>query len=277
MKRIARTDPIARFSLLSIKGDDNHTPILPLQSDDPDVLRHSPLFALVDPSEDLSEAASNLMGPGPWTLHQDLKLPGSCSQMKFTNRNYKSNIIVTHTLKIVMRVERGDDLVIDAKTGKRKLFDIVVQTPVFILSVSFFFLITSSPFASTPFQCRCNPEWTSLPRYSPVLQGSTDIVPRCPCRASHLYPSDVSTSTEAMIASRHSSDSGASTTSTRSVNPSSIASLRQLHFNEAVLRSSSLFERLVSGQESVSGEVPPAYDVVSGSPPARRNGVAMRS
>jgi len=61
------------------------------------------------------------------------------------------------------------------------------------------------------------------------------------------------------------------------VNQSSIASLRQLHFNEAVLRSSSLFERLMSGQESVSGEVPPAYDVVLASPPARRNGIGARS
>lgn len=35
-----------------------------------------------------------------------------------------------------MRVERGDDNALDIKTGKRKLFDIVVQTPVHILSVS---------------------------------------------------------------------------------------------------------------------------------------------
>lgn len=52
-----------------------------------------------------------------------------------------------------------------------------------------------------------------------------------------------------------------------------MASLRQLHFNEAILSSNSLFERLVSGQESVSGEVPPAYDV-AGSQLAT-NGVAV--
>jgi hypothetical protein len=137
MKHIARTDPVVRFTLLSIKGDDHNTPILPLQTNDPVALRLSPLYALVDPNDDLTEVASLLKGPGPWTLHQDMKLPGTCSQMKFTNRNRKSNIIVTHTLKLVMRVERGDDLFMDAKTGKRKLFDIVVQTPVLILSVSF--------------------------------------------------------------------------------------------------------------------------------------------
>jgi hypothetical protein len=148
--RLARTDPITCFRLLSVKGDNNHTPILPLRSDDPDALRHSPLFALIDPDDDLSEVASNLMGPGPWTLHQDLKLPGSCSQMKFSNKNRRSNITVTHTLKIVMRVERGDDLFIDVKTRKRKLFDIVVQTPILILSVSF---IITRPVSVLTFKC----------------------------------------------------------------------------------------------------------------------------
>ena len=51
-----------------------------------------------------------------------------------------------------------------------------------------------------------------------------------------------------------------------------MASLRQPRFNEAVIRSNSLYERLVSGQESVSGEVPPAYDVAGSRSAA--NGVA---
>ena len=137
MRRIARTDPVVRFNLLSIKGDDYHTPILPLPTDNPEALRYAPIYALVDPNDDQTQVASSLRGPGPWMLHKNLKLPGSCSQMKFTNKNRKSNIIVTHTLKLVMRVERGDDFFMDPKTGKRKLFDIVVQTPVLILSVSF--------------------------------------------------------------------------------------------------------------------------------------------
>jgi len=60
---------------------------------------------------------------------------------------------------------------------------------------------------------------------------------------------------------RHSSDSCASAVETSPVNPSSIASSRRLRHNEALMRPSSLFERLVSGQEDASGEVPPAYDV----------------
>lgn len=139
MRRIARTDPLTRFTLLSIKGEGRGAdPILPLESDSPNALRMSPLNALVDPSatdEELSEIASNLMGPGPWTFHQELKLPNSCDAMHFTNKNRRGNIVISHLLKVVIRVERGDDLQLDAKTGKRKLFDIVVQTPVLILSV----------------------------------------------------------------------------------------------------------------------------------------------
>ncbi|KAF8161303.1 hypothetical protein B0H34DRAFT_796110 [Crassisporium funariophilum] len=253
MRRIARSDPITRFTLLSIKGEcKGADPILPLDSEDPEALRNSPLFALISPTADLSETASTLMGPGPWTFHQDLKLPGSCDTMKFTNRNRRSNITVTHVLKLVMRVERGDDLHVDGKTGKRKLFDIVVQTPVLILS------------------CRCNPEWTSLPRYCAVLDDSTDITPSCPCHVSRMpssasRPHNISAALERMT-TRQSSDSGASAAETSPVN-AEMRSLRQMSYNESILRSSSLFERLISGQESENGEAPPAYHVGSPSKP----------
>ncbi|KAJ3505975.1 hypothetical protein NLJ89_g7130 [Agrocybe chaxingu] len=136
MRRIARSDPPTRFTLLSIRGEGKGAdPILPLESDDVEVLRNSPLFQIVNPEDDLGEIASNLMGPGPWSFHRDLKLPSSCDILKFTNRNRRSNILVTHLLKLVMRVERGDDLYVD-KSGRRKMFDIVVQTPVLILSVT---------------------------------------------------------------------------------------------------------------------------------------------
>jgi len=145
MSRIARTDPIIPFTLLSIKGEGKLAgPILPLDSDSPDAFRQSPLFALVDPhstNTELSETASMLMGPGPWTLHHELRLPRSCDLLKFTNRNPASNITVTHQLKIVMRVERGDDEHVDGKTGKRRLFDIVVLTPILILSVCWLLFI----------------------------------------------------------------------------------------------------------------------------------------
>jgi hypothetical protein len=137
MKRVARSDPVTRIQLLSVKYDDKKGGhILPLESNDANALTTSPLLVLTVPGDDLSELASGWMGPGPWTFHQELRLPSSCSILCFTNKNKRSNMTVTHTLKCVIRVERGDDVALDPKTGKRKLFDIVVQTPVHILSVS---------------------------------------------------------------------------------------------------------------------------------------------
>lgn len=136
MRKVVRSDTTQRFLLLSVKHEGKHPPsILPIESDDPDALIHSPLNQLLDPADDLGEMASSLMGPGPWTFHKDLKLPESCGKMHFTNKNRRANITVSHMLKVVIRVERGDDQFVD-KAGKRKLFDIVVQTPVHILSVS---------------------------------------------------------------------------------------------------------------------------------------------
>lgn len=142
MRRIARADEPQKFVLLQIRREGKSTkPILPLESNNVDVLRGSPLMDLFDPEkEDLGEFASNLMGPGPWSFQKDLKLPTSCDIIRFTNRNKRANMQVTHMLKVVMRVERGDDLHMD-KNGKRKLFDIVVQTPVLILSVSTYTLL----------------------------------------------------------------------------------------------------------------------------------------
>jgi hypothetical protein len=147
MRRIARSDPLNTIELLNIKNGPGVIPphILPLESDNVDVLKNSPLSGLLMPDNDLSEVTSNLMSPGPWTFHQDLKLPASCSQMHFTHKDRKSNIVITHHLKCLIRVERSDDLRVDPKTGKQKLYDIVIQAPVNILSVSplYFFNLPS--------------------------------------------------------------------------------------------------------------------------------------
>ncbi|OJT05477.1 hypothetical protein TRAPUB_3706 [Trametes pubescens] len=148
-KRISRTDPIIRNSLLALKyAKKDGPPILPLLSDDPDAFRQSPLIDIIDPSDDLGQVVSNLMGPGPWTIRKNLQLPKTGESLHTTNKNKRSNISVSHMLKIIFRVERGDDCAVDPQTGKRKLFDIVVQTPVHILSHL------------------CNPDYISLPPYS---------------------------------------------------------------------------------------------------------------
>ncbi|KAJ6593454.1 hypothetical protein B0H19DRAFT_921152 [Mycena capillaripes] len=233
-KRLARTDPIMRIQLLSIKHDDKiGGPILPLESNDVDALKKSPLIALTVPGDDLSELASEWMGPGPWTFHQELRLPQSCSLIHFTNKNKRSNMTVTHVLKCVIRVERGDDAAVDQKTGKNKLFDIVVQTPVHILS------------------CRCNPEWTCLPQYSASFEDPSGVAPNCPCEV-------IRRGGLARTITHHSSDSNASPAETSPVH----AAMPSLHAvaADSLFARNTLFERLVSGQESELGEAPPAYN-----------------
>ncbi|KAL1938554.1 hypothetical protein VTO73DRAFT_11577 [Trametes versicolor] len=157
-KRISRTDPIIRNSLLALKyAKKDGPPILPLLSDDPDAFRQSPLIDIIDPSDDLGQVVSNLMGPGPWTIRKNLQLPKTGESLHTTNKNKRSNISVSHMLKIIFRVERGDDCAVDPQTGKRKLFDIVVQTPVHILSHL------------------CNPDYISLPPYSQLPDPATAL------------------------------------------------------------------------------------------------------
>ncbi|KAG5647089.1 hypothetical protein DXG03_001459 [Asterophora parasitica] len=245
--------PLAKIKIhrlsIYIEGTEpgKHAPhILPLDSDDVDAFRKSPLFALVSPEDDPSEMASTLMGPGPWTFHQELRLPSSCSLLRITNKNRKSNVTITHQLKCVMRVERDDDLHIDPKTGKRKLFDIVIQTPIQI------------------FSCRCNPEWSSLPRYSETFDDTSAQMSKCPCemrRMEELRNRPNKFAALDRMASRQSSDSGVSAAKT---SPVTTTTTPLPPPRESIYSRSTQFERLITGQESEIGEAPPTYTACLG-------------
>ena len=161
--------------LLSLKNSNKDVPLLPFNSDDVEVFKNSPLFGAVNSDDDLSEAVSNLMGPGPWSIQKDVPLPKSCAELHFTNKNKKSNIIISHTLKVIFRVQRGDDQEIDPQTGKRKMFDIVVQTPIHILSVRINLRSLSSPFINL-FSGRSIVSLPARLHGTPTLLG--DIRPR---------------------------------------------------------------------------------------------------
>ncbi|KAJ8457284.1 hypothetical protein ONZ45_g18372 [Pleurotus djamor] len=238
MKRVARTDPINRILLLSLKHDEKGGgPILPLVSDDPDAFKKSPLMSVLTHEDDLSDMASSFMGPGPWSFHHELRLPTSCHTLHFTNKNRRANIIITHMIKCVLRVERGDDKYLDAKSGKRKLFDIVIQTPIQILS------------------CRCNPEWISLPPYSESYDDHVDDEPQCPCVARKASNSPIS-----RMNTNTSSNSSVSTVASSFLEALTSPTPRRY---ESLLDQNTLFERLVGGQETEAGEVPPSYDAVA--------------
>jgi arrestin-related trafficking adapter 3/6 len=139
-RRAVRTDTINRHVLLALKDPHkHHHHILPLESDDIEAFKRSAMYNGADSDEELSATIANLMGPGPWHVQKDLRLPKSCNELHFTNKNKKSNIVISHTLKVIFRVQRGDDQEMDKVTGKRKMFDIVVQSPINILSVRYTF------------------------------------------------------------------------------------------------------------------------------------------
>lgn len=111
-----------------------NAPILPVDPDEADVLKQYVQSSSLASSPD--EAFASLMGPGPWVLSHALHLHMGCSNIHFSFKHKAVNMIISHTLKIVFRVERGDDQAIEPGSGKRRQFDIVVQMPVRILSVS---------------------------------------------------------------------------------------------------------------------------------------------
>ncbi|TFY60898.1 hypothetical protein EVJ58_g4850 [Rhodofomes roseus] len=248
-KRIARTDPLTRIVLMSVKNQQKDGPyILPLDSSDSQAFMHSPFAALVPEGEDVGEYASSLMGPGPWRIQTDLQLPEACNVLHFTNRNRRSNIFVTHMLKIIFRVERGDDQAVDPQSGRRKLFDIVVQTPIHILS------------------CLCNADNLSLPPYSGAIEVQPRHHPSCnyvrPTRGSHspanceLYPNTAFMSLPG--------GQRAATERIVTPTPAELHPIRPppLPRQESIFQRGAQFERLVAGQESELGEAPPSYEEV---------------
>ncbi|KAJ3536359.1 hypothetical protein NM688_g6850 [Phlebia brevispora] len=252
-KRLVRTDPITRVVLLSLKDPHKDHPLLPLESDDIEAFKGSALYGTVTSDDDLSEVVSNLMGPGPWSVRKNIELPKSCSDLHFTNKNKKSNIVISHTLKVIFRVQRGDDQELDATTGKRKMFDIVVQTPIHILS------------------CLCGPDYTALPPYSEAFAVSTSVSAQCLCRSGSILSSSQreNTTTSPSDSGYLSPDSaslsraytGVSLTSSESLVTATVRPPLP-HF-DSMLNSSSQFERLISGHESESGEAPPSYEEVA--------------
>ncbi len=122
--------------LLKLQNDDEAKPLLPLSSDDPHAYESSPLAAIRPLGANPSEVASQLLGPGPWPLRAKLHLPADCELLHPTSRR-DCAIQVTHALRFTMRLARGDDTGVDAKTGKSKLFEIAVRTPVHVLSVGY--------------------------------------------------------------------------------------------------------------------------------------------
>ncbi len=134
-------------NLLNLQCKDDSKPLLPLSQDDPLAYEQSPLATLRHQGSP-STVVSQLLGPGPWPIRANMHLPADCKVLHPTSRSRDSPIHVSHVLRFTMRLTRGDGPPVDPKTNKRRLFEVVVRTPVHILSVrspNFCFALPPNP------------------------------------------------------------------------------------------------------------------------------------
>jgi arrestin-related trafficking adapter 3/6 len=121
--------------LLNLQHNDDTTPLLPLDSDDPLAYEKSPLSGLRRRDASPSEVASQLLGLGPWHIRAKLHLPADCNMLHATNKWRDSTVRVTHKLCFTMLVSPGDHSRVGSKPAKHKFVEVIVRLPVHILSV----------------------------------------------------------------------------------------------------------------------------------------------
>jgi len=141
MTRVAKSPSATRQVLCCLKyPEKSRTPILPLPEEDP---RKSPLYNLIhedlvytgqSQEERASQLTSEWMGPGPWPLRLNVEIASTLGSLHPTTMNKEGNITVYHVLKIIIRAEKGD--IGGAEDSKKKMYDIVIQYPIHLLSVS---------------------------------------------------------------------------------------------------------------------------------------------
>ncbi|KAH7102248.1 hypothetical protein BKA62DRAFT_829596 [Auriculariales sp. MPI-PUGE-AT-0066] len=280
-REIVRQDPLRRWELLSVKHDANENDeprqILPIvTAESPlDALVDSPLYPYIcaDPystnsdgkegtaatapaAERRDETLVNMLSPdGPWMLQTEVTLPSPCGRIHASNRHSKANAGIHHILKVIIRAERGGETEMDPKTGRRKQFDIVVQTALMVLS------------------CRCNPDWTALPTYSDVTADEDKAGGSLACVC-------VSRRRHDRLASLHFSPlASGSRVPAAAIMPMGgkgfggrLAYMPPIPVvvpgdgmdepeGKVLPENSRRFERLMSGLESPAGEVPPGYNL----------------
>ncbi|WVQ75076.1 hypothetical protein IAR50_004685 [Cryptococcus sp. DSM 104548] len=281
-RKVARHETPKRFVLLFIKQSDakeRTEPLLPIISEDPLAAERSPLAemarqaAMSDPPSDLFDLErdpddamyASLMEPtGPWHLEKDLQLPDCVSKIKFTTKHDQTNITVAHWLKVTIRVERGDDEALDSK-GRRKQFDIIIETPIKILD------------------CRVNTSYNSLPTYSVTQRNFVSTPGICSvhnAKSAPPVPIGMSRNSSNTISTGEATVSGTP--------PTALASLPEEHHphghllphphrrseaepvgsapttpggdgEDTLLERNIVYDRLMSGQVTETGEVPPSY------------------
>jgi len=228
-----RKDPERQVELLSLQSKDEDTPLLPL----PQVVTpatESTLHPLLRTYDDPSEFMASLMGPGPWKLQMALTVPDIPGTLHFSNKNKRAPIDITHTLKVVVRVQRGDEQDLDPLTGRPKQYDIVMRAPVHMLS----------PLS--------NAHHTALPRYSEIVGASSPLAALC-------APSEANGDRRRR---GHRSVIVQSQVATGVFRPLALSEEQSAEVDTFYERNV-IFERLITGQQREDGSLPPAYCAAS--------------
>ncbi|GMK53679.1 hypothetical protein CspeluHIS016_0102650 [Cutaneotrichosporon spelunceum] len=286
-KKVARHEPPRRFILFAARSHKDKTEsILPILSEDSSAPKDSPLAPLarqavlnnprefselIHPEDDVYASLLNPMGP--WHLEKDVAVPDCSSRIKFTTKHESTMLSMQHWLKITLRVERGDNMAIDSK-GRRKQFDIIIETPLKILD------------------CRVNAQYNSLPRYdrldiepSPIGKGCSvhgraaepqkqtgsaligvgTSVLHSLAHPSQLYHPGSHPSTPGHLTPRTHTAPQSGTHTPLSPGAMTPPALHGSHapghpeHEDSLLERNIVYDRLISGQETEMGEEPPTY------------------
>ncbi|GAA5969490.1 hypothetical protein JCM11641_008132 [Rhodosporidiobolus odoratus] len=260
-RKLTRHETPKRFQLVRIEHKDPKEPLLPILSDDSNAFQDHPLKDFFVNATSSDDATPSLLDPvSPWHLDGYLQLPDCATKINFSTHHHQSNIAVAHNLKIMLRVERGDDEFLDSK-GKRKLFDIIVETNLHILS--------------------CRLQQNLLPAYSaatPTLSSTSSSSRFTRTRSTTLNTSDTCAHTHPTTAtSRLLGGAGIGSSGIGGVHLTP-SSHRSHDAPVATLEQNLLFARLISGETTPAGETPPTYEaVVEGSAPGGSAGVRGRT
>lgn len=188
------------YDIISIRNEDKHQRLLPIISDSATAASTSPLAPYARPGADeepalaippsastetlehVSDVTSHLLNPsGPWHFHFDVQIPDCNSDIHFTNKGPGARIVVLHRLKTVLRVAAG---VHDHEIGKEKpkLFDIIIETPIHLLSVSCYLLDSVScnvlklTFSSVPMSIELYPLTNLHSACNPTIPTSKPLI-----------------------------------------------------------------------------------------------------
>ncbi|GAA6025449.1 hypothetical protein JCM11491_000363, partial [Sporobolomyces phaffii] len=119
-RKLTRHETPRKVMLIRVDHKDAEEPMLPILSDDQNALVDHPLREWFINATSSDDTTPSLLDPnGPWHLEHALQLPDCSSKINFSTGHDRANMAISHVLKVMIRVERGDDEFLDAK-GKRK-------------------------------------------------------------------------------------------------------------------------------------------------------------